>query len=64
MENRLLVPKILTFIYSLVHWFQFANGQDASTPASDGINFGTPLPTLSPQELPPAYGAYNKCSIM
>ena len=62
MENYHLLARLLAIVYSFIHWFQFTNGQDTNT--QDGLNFGTPLPTLTPQDLPLPAIPYNKCNIM
>ena len=65
MKNHRLITQCIAICYFFMQWFQFTNSQDTSTQA--GINFGTPLPTQTPQDLPlPAcVGPFcNKCNIM
>ena len=61
-RNYGLAARWLAIVYSIMRWFQFANGQDA--PDAGGLNFGTPLPTLTPQDLPPPCVYCNKCNLM
>lgn len=64
-NNYGLIARWLAILYSIMHWFQVANGQDAQDGgAAGGINFGTPLPTLTPQDLPPPCVYCNKCNLM